>query len=75
MSDLVDQAAEAEEIFRQEALAGRAARAPHGAAAAQCIDCGERIPERRRRAAPGAVRCLDCQQWAERFARQERFGR
>ncbi len=31
-----------------------------------CVDCGEPIPERRLMAQPFAVRCLDCQERAER---------
>lgn len=75
MSDLLDQAAEAEEHFRQDALAAREALIPRGAAARVCADCGEAIPAARRRAAPGATRCLDCQQWAERLVQQERLRR
>ncbi len=30
-----------------------------------CIDCGEVIPEARRRAYPAAVRCVTCQQEVE----------
>lgn len=26
-----------------------------------CIECGEKIPEVRRKAAPGCTRCIDCQ--------------
>jgi len=72
MSDIVDRAAEAEETFRQAALAARERQIPRGAAAGTCADCGEPIPAARRRAAPGATRCLDCQQWAERYQQQER---
>lgn len=32
------------------------------AVAAECVDCGEPIPEGRREAAPWATRCVDCQQ-------------
>ena len=75
MSDIVDLAAEAEERFRQEAIAAREAQIPRGAAAMACADCGESIPAARRRAAPGATRCLDCQQWVERYQQQERLKR
>lgn len=27
----------------------------------ECIDCGEVIPEKRRKAVPGCVRCIECQ--------------
>jgi len=71
VSDIVDRAAEAEENFRQDALAAREARIPRGPCAKDCADCGEPIPAARRRAAPGATRCVDCQQWAERLQQQE----
>ncbi len=34
-----------------------------------CADCGEAIPDERRRALPSAIRCIDCQAWAERCGR------
>lgn len=34
-----------------------------------CSDCGEAIPEERRRALPSAHRCVSCQAWAERVAK------
>lgn len=26
-----------------------------------CMDCGDHIPDARKKAAPGCVRCIDCQ--------------
>jgi phage/conjugal plasmid C-4 type zinc finger TraR family protein len=37
------------------------ARMPTGEGAADCIECGEEIPEARRRALPGARTCVHCQ--------------
>lgn len=34
-----------------------------------CIDCGEEIPEERRKSVPNAVRCVDCQGIAEKHSR------
>ncbi|MEM8142021.1 TraR/DksA C4-type zinc finger protein [Morganella morganii] len=34
--------------------------------AEDCEDCGEPIPQARRRAAPGCSRCIDCQDRHER---------
>ena len=34
---------------------------PQGESAEDCDECGEPIPEARRRAVPGASLCLDCQ--------------
>ena len=37
------------------------ARLPAGEGAANCIECGETIPEARRKALPGARTCVHCQ--------------
>lgn len=37
------------------------ARMPAGAGAAHCDECGDEIPEGRRRALPGARTCVHCQ--------------
>ena len=34
-----------------------------------CADCGEDIPSERRAAMPSAIRCTDCQAFAERIGR------
>ena len=41
-------------------LAARA-RLPAGEGTSHCIECGEEIPEARRRALPGARTCVACQ--------------
>ena len=42
------------------------ARLPVGEGAAHCIECGEEIPEARRRALPGARTCIECQSGRDR---------
>ncbi len=37
------------------------ARMPKGEGATHCLECGEEIPEARRRAMPGARTCVGCQ--------------
>jgi phage/conjugal plasmid C-4 type zinc finger TraR family protein len=37
------------------------ARMPTGAAETHCLECGEEIPEARRRALPGVRTCIECQ--------------
>ena len=37
-------------------------RMGQGASLAECEECGEPIPEARRKALPGVRRCIDCQQ-------------
>jgi len=37
-----------------------------GPSRVDCVDCGEKIPAARRRAAPGCMRCIYCQALSER---------
>jgi phage/conjugal plasmid C-4 type zinc finger TraR family protein len=37
------------------------ARLPAGEGSTHCVECGEEIPEPRRRALPGARTCVQCQ--------------
>ncbi|QND84185.1 TraR/DksA family transcriptional regulator [Chromobacterium vaccinii] len=68
--DEFDRAQEQEAFYLAASLAAQAAASrPLGASLAQCDDCGEAIPEDRRRAAPGCTRCMDCQAYAERKRR------
>jgi phage/conjugal plasmid C-4 type zinc finger TraR family protein len=41
-------------------LAARA-RIPAGEGATHCVECGDEIPQARRRALPGATTCVHCQ--------------
>lgn len=64
-ADLLDRASELEEAERAAGTqAVRAQLAQPGAT--ECEDCGDEIPEARRIAAPWAVRCVYCQEVAER---------
>lgn len=42
------------------------ARLPTGDGTQDCVECGEPIPEARRRALPGAHTCVDCQSGRDR---------
>ena len=44
------------------------ARMPVGESETHCVECGEQIPEGRRRAVPGVRTCVECQ--SARDARQ-----
>ncbi|HTU11726.1 MAG TPA: DksA/TraR family C4-type zinc finger protein [Allosphingosinicella sp.] len=44
-----------------DAVAAARARMPSGEGAAQCVECGEEISEKRRLALPGARTCVACQ--------------
>jgi phage/conjugal plasmid C-4 type zinc finger TraR family protein len=59
---------EGEYALRRELarIAAENAAAPPPAAARDCLECGLPIGARRLRAAPGAVRCIECQTWHER---------
>jgi phage/conjugal plasmid C-4 type zinc finger TraR family protein len=49
-----------EDTVADSVLAARA-RMPAGEGATHCEECGEEIPEARRRAIPGARTCVSCQ--------------
>ncbi len=42
------------------------AQMPTGEAATHCLECGEEIPEPRRRVLPGVRTCVDCQSALDR---------
>lgn len=42
-------------------------RLPKGESLSECEECGEPIPEARRKALPGVRLCLVCQEEADRF--------
>jgi len=66
MADQIDQAQQFADAHLQDSLARVAAERPTGPSLERCEDCGERIPERRRRAMPGCTRCIACQEEAEK---------
>jgi phage/conjugal plasmid C-4 type zinc finger TraR family protein len=49
-----------DDTVRDAVLAARA-RLPSGEAATHCRDCGDPIPEARRKALPGVATCVPCQ--------------
>lgn len=64
--DVADRAAEREQIIRDEALSAQARRAAAdralGAQPTRCCDCAIKLSVKRMQAAPGAKRCVDCQE-------------
>ncbi len=73
MTDIIDRAQEAEQ-FRRDLLvrakrAGIAEQLGRPSAFLLCDDCGDPIDAERRKALPGATRCVDCQEAAERGRR------
>lgn len=60
MADIIDTAAEIEELQRNAALSAH--RIDHYAVSAEhCEECGEDIPAPRRAAVPGCQTCAECQ--------------
>ncbi len=49
-----------------DGVAAARARLPAGEGASHCDECGEQIPEARRRALPGARTCVACQSARDR---------
>jgi phage/conjugal plasmid C-4 type zinc finger TraR family protein len=67
MVDQYDRAQALDAYYRNQALEIRRRSAPAATASAlNCKDCGEEIPELRRKHAPGCTRCRDCQQQWEK---------
>jgi phage/conjugal plasmid C-4 type zinc finger TraR family protein len=50
-------------------------RLPEGPGEIYCRECGEEIPEARRRALPGARTCVDCQAALDRPASSAAYNR
>jgi len=68
--DDVERGQEREQLDRDAALDAwrrKAASAPSGIGASECIRCGEPIDPRRRAAVPGAERCAECQGTWEKY--------
>ena len=61
--DFFDRASAQEAKFLRQALEIQKEKSrDKGESMTECIDCGDPIPEARRKAAPGCVRCIECQQ-------------
>jgi phage/conjugal plasmid C-4 type zinc finger TraR family protein len=77
MADDMDRVQAVNEWWQEECLAEHRRRkesgvrskeqnlTPHSSPLTVCEDCGEEIPEKRRRAVPGCRRCIDCQEKLE----------
>jgi phage/conjugal plasmid C-4 type zinc finger TraR family protein len=64
MADIIDEASERTEIYLAQAIyraRNKIGECSGREAACDCEDCGEAIPEKRRRAVPGCRRCVECQ--------------
>ena len=64
MADNADVANDLMQERLDRLLAARPVRG--GVSALECVRCGYEIPEARRLAAPGCVRCIECQTLSDR---------
>ncbi|MGO2307131.1 MAG: TraR/DksA family transcriptional regulator [Providencia sp.] len=60
MSKNFDRASEYEALMREHQI-NAVIKRPIGVSAFECDECGNPIPESRRIASPGCIRCIDCQ--------------
>lgn len=65
--DDCDLGSQHENLFRRRAIDKARGRKFPGQSRAECDDCGEPIPEARRKAVPGCTRCVACQEDFERM--------
>ena len=68
--DQFDQAQELDALYRRQALDAHRRRLPTGESLSHCLECGEEIPETRRRLLPGVHTCVDC---AKELEKKERI--
>ncbi|HCC5759607.1 TPA: TraR/DksA family transcriptional regulator [Citrobacter koseri] len=69
MADIIDIAAETEELQRNAALSAHR-RNRNAVSAEHCEECGDPIPELRRTAVPGCQTCAECQADLELIRKQ-----
>ncbi|ADW18586.1 phage/conjugal plasmid C-4 type zinc finger protein, TraR family [Desulfobulbus propionicus DSM 2032] len=60
-----DLAQQNQELFQRMVLKHHLDTRPQGESALECEDCGEPIPDARRKAAKGCTRCICCQRIQE----------
>ncbi len=58
--DIIDTAAEIEELQRNAALFAHRLN-PNAVSATHCVECDDPLPEARRKAYPGCTMCVSCQ--------------
>ncbi len=58
-----------------DAVSAARSRMPQGESAQYCDECGEPIPEKRRKALPGVRRCVECQSGKDAFVRHTAYNR
>jgi len=68
--DECDLGARAADIFLKHSFEQMRAGRLVGNSKKECIDCGESIPEKRQKAVPGCIRCVDCESRLEQNQRR-----
>ncbi len=68
MTDDAERAAEYEALERSSAItqSTRSMRKRSLVSLTHCLECGEKIPEKRRQAEPGCELCVKCKSWEEK---------
>lgn len=69
MADFADDASAVEELQHNAALSAHRINRD-AVSAVKCEECGDRLPEARRKAYPGCTMCVDCQADAEKRNRR-----
>jgi phage/conjugal plasmid C-4 type zinc finger TraR family protein len=64
--DLIDRANDLSDWLLAKQLAAQTGHRPAGDSRADCLECGEPIPEARRVALPGVTLCVHCQTLMEK---------
>lgn len=64
MADFADDASAVEELQREAALSAHRINRD-AVSATHCVECGEELPEARRKAYPGCTMCVDCANYVE----------
>ena len=59
----------------KDAIAAARARMPAGESAAECDECGEPIPDKRREAIPGVRTCVACQSLRDKAVQHSTINR
>ncbi len=68
MPDIFDMAQELDLQLTEQAIYNFQASNEHSSLSySHCVDCGEEIPDNRRKAIQGCKRCIDCQEHLELY--------
>ena len=66
MGDIIDDAQEAAELYRENALRASKSLSAIPSSIIDCVECGDRIGTKRKKYIPSAIRCIICQEKFEK---------